>query len=127
MSGEPTVEEFFADHTDVVAATAARLRGVLLDGHPDLEERVRPGWHSVNYHHPVAGFVCAIFPFADRVELVLEHGAALPDPHGRLSGSGRRVRTLQFADAADVDPAVVLEFLDLAVDVGTAMRARARR
>jgi hypothetical protein len=123
----PTVEDLLVEHTPAVAAAAARLRGVLLDGCHGLDERVRPGWHSVNYHHPAAGFVCAIFPMADRVQLVFERGALLPDPDGRLIGSGRQVRLLEFTDVAGVDSSVVLEFLDLAVDLGTGLRARSRR
>ncbi len=50
----------------------------------------------------------------------------LPDPRGLLTGTGRRVRTLEFHDEADVDPAVVLTYLDLAVDAGAASRAHRR-
>jgi hypothetical protein len=121
------VDELLVVHIDAVAATARRLRRVILDGHPQLTERVRPGWHSLNYADPAAGFVCAVFPFAERVQLVFERGAMLPDPDGLLGGSGRTVRTLEFTAAADVDPAVVLGFLDLAVELGAALRAGRRR
>jgi hypothetical protein len=120
----PDVQHLLADHLDDVRATALRLRRVLLDGHPQLEERVRTGWHSLNYRDPGAGFVCALFPMADRVQLVFERGASLPDPYGRLTGTGRQVRALEFAAQVDVDPAMVLEYLDLAVDFGAGLRAR---
>jgi hypothetical protein len=120
----PGVDDLLSAHRDTVAATGRRLRRVILDGHPQLSERVRPGWHSLNYHDPEAGFVCAIFPLADQVQLVFERGAQLPDPHGLLSGSGRTVRTLQFHDEAAVDPAVVLGFLDLAVELGALRSTR---
>ena len=122
MTGNRELDALLADHPEAVAGIARRLRAVLLTGRPDLAERVRPGWHSVNFHDPAAGFVCAIFPLADRVQLVFERGAQLPDPHHRLGGTGRQVRTLEFTSEEDVDAEVVLEFLDLAVDVG----ARAR-
>jgi hypothetical protein len=123
MTGNRELDALLADHPGAVAGIALRLREVLLTGRPDLAERVRPGWHSVNFHDPGAGLVCAIFPLADRVQLVFERGALLPDPHHRLGGTGRQVRTLEFAAEGDVDAEVGLEFLDLAVDVG----ARARR
>ena len=125
MTGNPELDVLLTDHPDPVAKLVLRLREVLLDGQPSLMERVRPGWHSVNFHDPVAGFVCALFPQADGVQLVFERGALLPDPHHRLGGTGRQVRTLQFAAGDDVDAEVVQEFLDLAVDVGA--RARIRR
>ena len=124
MSSDAEVEALLADHTDSVAATARRLRTVLLDGHPRLEERVRRGWHSINYHDRAAGYVCGIFPLADRVQLIFEQGARLPDAQGRLSGTGSQVRAMEFATESDVDPAVVLEYLDLAVELGTGRRTR---
>ncbi len=126
MPRDAAVEPLLADHPDAVVTTAQRLRDILLDAHPDLTERARTGWHSVNYSHPRAGFVCALFPGADRVDLVFEHGARLPDPDGRLSGSGRQVRTLVLPAGAEVDAEVVTEFLDLAVELGAGRRARSR-
>jgi hypothetical protein len=121
---DPDADELLTEHTDAVAATAQRLRTVLLDAHPQLEERVRRGWHSLNYRDPEAGFVCALFPTADRVQLVFEHGARLPDPERRLSGTGRQVRSLELTDAEDVDADVVTTFLDLAVELGARVRVR---
>jgi hypothetical protein len=124
MPRDAATERLLAEHSDAVAATAQRVRSTLLTAHPQLEERVRTGWHSINYRDPTAGFVCAIFPGADRVQLVFEHGAQLPDPEGWLSGTGRQVRMLEFRDEAGVEPDVVVHFLDLAVDLGAALRAR---
>jgi hypothetical protein len=118
------VEALLAEHDAVVAATARRVRAAVLGGRPDLGERVRRGWHSINYRDPAAGFVCAIFPMADRVQLVFERGVLLPDPAGLLSGSGRQVRALEYADAGRVDDGVVQEFLDHAVEIGAGLRAR---
>ena len=126
MPPDTTAERLLAEHPEDVVATAQRLREVVLAAHPDLTERARPGWHSLDYSHPRAGFVCALFPGADRVDLVLEHGARLPDPESRLTGSGRQVRTLSFPAQAVVDADVVVEFLDVAVEFGTASFARAR-
>jgi hypothetical protein len=126
MTGNPELDALLAEHSDPVTDVVLRLRDVLLEGQPSLVERVRAGWHSVNFHDPVAGFVCAIFPFADRVQLIFERGTLLPDPHHRLGGTGRRVRTLEFTAPEDVDTEVVVEFLDHAVDIGARTRARSR-
>ncbi|MGY1803333.1 DUF1801 domain-containing protein [Blastococcus sp. SYSU D00922] len=124
MPRDPAVDQLLADHSDAVVALTQRLRGVVLDAHPQLTERARPGWHSVNYRDPAAGFVCALFPGADRVQLVFEHGARLPDPEGRLSGTGRQVRTLDLPVGEEPDADAVVHFLDLAVELGAALRAR---
>ena len=124
MPRDDDAEDLLSEHPDAVAATAQRLRAVLLEAHPQLEERVRRGWHSINYRDPVAGFVCALFPTADRVQLVFEHGARLPDPERRLSGTGRQVRALDLTAPDQVDAEVVGTFLDHAVELGAALRAR---
>jgi len=124
MPRDATVEDLLDAHSGTVAATAQRVRAILLAAQPHLEERVRAGWHSINYRDRLAGFVCAIFPAADEVQLVFEHGARLPDPEGRLSGTGVQVRALRFSRPADVDEDVVVGFLDLAVDLGAALRRR---
>ena len=85
---------------------------------------MRRGWHSINYRDPVAGFVCALFPTADRVQLVFEHGARLPDPERRLSGTGRQVRALDLTAPDQVDAEVVGTFLDHAVELGAPLHAR---
>jgi hypothetical protein len=120
------VTALLAEHGDDVVGLTLRLRTVLLDGHPQLVEGVRTGWHSINYRDPDAGFVCALFPMADHVQLVFERGATLPDPYRRLTGTGRQVRALEFTTGSDVDPAMVLEYLDLAVEFGTGLRSRRR-
>jgi len=124
VATDDEVDRLLADLPDEVARAVHRLRTVLRSGMPDLSEAVRTGWRSINYRDPAAGFVCALFPQADRVQLVFEHGARLPDPHGRLTGTGRQVRALQFASADDVDPEVVLEYVDLAVELGAGLRDR---
>ena len=124
MPRDREADGLLSEHPETVAATAQRLRTVLLDAHPQLEERVRRGWHSLNYCDPVAGFVCAVFPTADRVQLEFERGARLPDPERRLNGTGRPVRALDLAAADVVDPEVVGVFLDHAVELGAGLRGR---
>ena len=124
MPDDSEVGGLLADHRSDVAAIARKVRASVLSAQPQLIERVRHGWHSMNYRDPVAGFVCAIFPMADEVQLVFERGAELPDPDGLLAGSGKQVRTLRFARAEDVDADVIDRYLDLAIDVGAALRRR---
>lgn len=68
---------------------------------PDLAPRVRLGWGSINFRHPQAGFVCAVFPMPDHVSLVFEHGRQLSSP--LLQGTGQQVRFIRF-DPGDPVP-----------------------
>ncbi len=121
MAGQD-VEALVAAHTDEVAELTKELRRLLLGARPELSERVRAGWHSLNYHHPDAGYVCGLFPRAAHVDLVFERGALLPDPERRLHGTGRTVRTLRLTAVpgapSGVDADVVLEFLHQAIALG---------
>lgn len=124
MPDDPEVDGLLADHRADVAAVARKVRAAVLSAQPQLVERVRRGWHSMNYRDPVAGFVCAIFPMADVVQLVFERGAELPDPDHLLAGAGKQVRMLGFAHAEEVDEDVIDRYLDLAIEVGAALRRR---
>lgn len=73
---------------------ASRLALTLLNLRPDLEAKARLGWGSVNYRHPKAGFICAIFPMEDHVSLVFEQGRLLSSP--LLEGDGKQVRFIRF-------------------------------
>ena len=83
-----------------VQQLTSKLALTLLSVRPDLEGKARLGWGSVNYRHPVAGFVCAIFPMEDHVSLVFEHGRQLSSP--LLEGDGKQVRFMKFVPGNDI-------------------------
>jgi hypothetical protein len=87
-----TIDDLLAEHTPDVAELTRRLRDAIRAGHPVLSERVYPGWHGIGFHHPQAGYVCALFPADDRVRLGFEHGHLLADTDGLFDGDGEQVR-----------------------------------
>ena len=109
-----------ADHTDEVVAVAEWLREVVLEALPDAEERVYRGWHGFGYHHPEAGYVCAVFPRTGEVLLAFERGVLLHDPHGLLHGDGRTVRWVSVRAPGDPPADRLIELLDAAVQAGSA-------
>jgi hypothetical protein len=127
-TGRPAPEReraaLLAEHTPQVAAAAAWLREVVVDALPDAREVVYRGWHALGYHHPAAGYVCAVFPRADDVLLGFEHGVLLADPHGLLSGEGRTVRYVRVAAPGDPPAERLVELIDDAVLVGSPGRRR---
>ena len=122
-TGSPAPEReraaLLAEHTPQVAATAAWLREVVLDALPDAREVVYRGWHGLGYHHPDAGYLCAVFPRADDVLLGFERGVLLDDPHGLLSGEGRTVRYVRVEAPGDPPAEWLVELIDAAVLVGS--------
>lgn len=87
-----------------VRALANRLRSLVRKAAPTLREAAYPGWKAVGYRHAEAGYVCGVFPSAECVRLIFEHGAVLDDPDGLLEGTGRvkQVRYVTLRRAADI-------------------------
>lgn len=113
------VQQLLAGHPPAVARATLDLRDLLRTAYPELQERVRTGWHSINYRHPQAGFVCGLFPRDTGVTLVFERGTQLPDPDGLLRGTGRTVRSLEFLAAPTPEETdVVAEFVHQAIALG---------
>ncbi|HET6257983.1 MAG TPA: DUF1801 domain-containing protein [Pseudonocardia sp.] len=117
VSIDEQLDHLLVGELPAVAVLVRRLRAVVRIAHPDLRERVYPGWHGLGFHHPRGGYVCALFPRDGGVNVGFEHGADLPDPHGRLLGEGRRMRDVRIeVDAGPDEEELVVEYLDLAVD-----------
>ena len=81
-----------ARSTPTVATLARELVAMIRQIRPDFAARVRTGWGSVNFRHARAGFVCAVFPQAETVQLVFEHGRLLSSPLLEASPTARQVR-----------------------------------
>jgi hypothetical protein len=126
VPAEPTVQKLLSGEPPDVVALMTRLRAVVRAAHPDLAERINLGWHGIAYHHPRGGYVCALFPRGEGVNVGFEHGVDLHDPHGRITGTGR-TRDLRIpVGAPPDDDDVVVDYLDLAVDMAID-RAEAKR
>lgn len=78
-------------------------RAVLGEGLPGAREAIKwgfPTWVG-------QGNVAAIAPYADHVNLQFYQGTSLPDPRGRLEGTGKALRHVKLRHARDLkDPAV---------------------
>lgn len=55
-------------------------------------------WRGIGFHHPAAGYVCAVFPAADHVRVGFEHGHLLPDPGVVFDPGGKQVRYIAIHD-----------------------------
>ena len=109
-------------HSEAVVDIADWLRQAVRESEPELRERVYVGWHGFGFHHPDAGYVCAVFPRDDDVLLAFEHGVDLPDPEGRLQPGGKQVRHLVFTSRGSQPPRVIAAFVAAAVEEGVRRR-----
>jgi hypothetical protein len=84
------------------ATLATELVALVTRVAPELTAKVQPGWGSVNFRHRRAGFVCAVFPSADRVLLLFEHGRELSHPLLVDNGKVKQVRWIPFLPGDDI-------------------------
>ena len=90
----PRLARLLEDVPPEIVELVERCRLAILEAMPDASERTYLGWRGLGFHHPVLGYVCAVFLREDHVAIGFEHGHLLDDPDGMLTGTGRRVRYL---------------------------------
>ena len=92
------------------AATLGAIRALVAELHPDAVEvasrREKSVWWGRGAGKMTDGYVYAM-PHAAHVNLGFFRGVDLPDPAGRLEGTGKALRHVKISDEAGVaDPAV---------------------
>lgn len=106
------LDDLMARHEKPVAALARKVVEAVADIRPDLAAAVKPGWGSVNFRHPQAGHLLAVFPQRKErnVILVFEHGKLLSSPLLVDNGKVTRVRwiPLRPGDEIPVDEIAIL-------------------
>jgi hypothetical protein len=94
---------------------AVWVRAAVRESDADLFERVYRGWRGVGFHHPEAGYVCAIYPRGNRVDLLFEHGASLVDPDGLLEGDGSQTRTVPIRASGESTASAIAALVQQAI------------
>lgn len=87
-----TPEDILAPFPAGVQALANGLRAFVRETVPGATEHAYPGWRGIGYRDAQSGYFCGIFPQAECVRLLFEHGAALPDPDGLFTDGRTQVR-----------------------------------
>jgi len=104
-------------------ALALEVRAAVLASAPELTEKGLPGWRAISFRHEVGGFLCAIFPFTEHVDLTFENGVQLDDPYGLLQPgrtSQKQVRSLRFPLGTHPDGDTIDFYVQQAISVRTA-------
>jgi hypothetical protein len=87
----------------VVADTARALRRVVREAFPDAVETFdrADGLLAIGTGRSMRDFSFAIIPHKSHVNLQLADGATLPNPDGRIEGTGKRVRHVKVRSVED--------------------------
>jgi hypothetical protein len=97
----------FDRHLDATAPSVAEIARVLrltvLDGFPDAVETFDPadGLLAIGTGRSMRDFSFAIIPHKAHVNLQLANGVDLPNPDGRIEGTGKQVRHVKVRSVED--------------------------
>ena len=96
-------DRFLSGSAPEVAAAAMALRQAVLDAMPAAVEWFDPGNRLLAFgtSRTMRGLMFAIVPHTAHVNLQFVDGVDLPNPDGRLEGTGRRARHIKVRSAAD--------------------------
>ncbi len=97
-------DRFLDASAPAVADVARALRSTVLAGAPDVVETFDAGDGLLAFGTGGAslrGFWFAIIPHAAHVNLQLADGADLPNPDGRIEGTGKRIRHVKIRSVDD--------------------------
>ena len=106
-TGEPAdalaFDRYLAEKKPAVADAARALRATVLAGFPDAVETFDPadGLLAIGLGRSMRDFRFAIIPHASHVTLQLADGADLPNPDGRIEGTGKRIRHVKVRSVGD--------------------------
>jgi hypothetical protein len=98
----PDLDTLLSHRDEPIAQLARRLVDTIGHIRPDLIPAVKLGWGSVNFRHPKAGHLCAVFPQKHNVLLVFEHGRLLDSPLLVDNGKVSRVRWIAFEPGGEI-------------------------
>jgi hypothetical protein len=113
-----TFTDVLAGVDPAVARIARRLRALIRTVHPDAVEVPRPGERTVAYGlgpKKMSEAYAYIAPFTHHVNLGFYHGAALPDVHRLLEGTGKGLRHVKVHSERDVGRLALRELLQHAL------------
>lgn len=114
MTTVMSVEELLAAQDEPVRQTTLAVLDAIERVAPDLRRKVLPGWRAVGFSSPASGFLCAVFPYEDRVDIAFEVGHRLDDPAGVLNTgkNAKQVRYWSLEPGEAPDEGLLESFLD---------------
>ena len=116
------LDAFLAPYTPAVQDLARRARELILTVMPDTIEQFDPSARLIAYgfDRTYRGLVCGITLQQGYVNLMFARGAALPDPAGLLTGTGKRARHVKIQRPDDLAAPALRTLLNAAAGAATA-------
>ena len=99
MTVEKTVDSWMSRLDPDQQPVAEAIRKLVLGADPDLSEAIK--WDNPTYEKH--GKVCYLAATKSYVSLGFFNGASLTDPHGRIEGTGKKMRHVKIGALSDID------------------------
>jgi hypothetical protein len=118
-SASEQIDARIAELTDWRGATLAKVRAIIRQADPEVEETWK--WRGVPvWEH--AGIICTGETYKGAVKLTFAKGASLPDPTGLFNSSldGNTRRAIDIHEGAAIDEAALTALFRAAVALNTA-------
>jgi hypothetical protein len=115
MSLEALTRDLMPQTRDVLSELTSLIASTI----PEATEKVNLGRRGLNFSHPDVGYFCGLSPVEDRVTVVFEFGALLPDPDGILNGNScaKQVRYVRIRSLDALPRAALRRLLRAAVSL----------
>jgi len=110
LSLQRDLERMLKPHDAAIVQLAQELTALVREIRPDFVAKVSFGWQTVNFRHPKAGFLNAVYVRPHGVYLVFQDGRLLSHPLLVDDGKVKRVRWIAFkpGDSFPVDEIAIL-------------------
>ncbi|MFC5393328.1 DUF1801 domain-containing protein [Bosea vestrisii] len=119
ISASGQIDARIAELTDWRGATLAKVRAIIKQADPEVEETWK--WRGVPvWEH--AGIICTGETYKSAVKLTFAKGASIPDPAGLFNSSldGNTRRAIDIHEGAAIDEAALAALIRAAVALNTA-------
>lgn len=111
---------YLAPYDPHIAKLALALREVVLEEAPEAIETVVKSYAvSIGFSFtgkPLKDGFCHVVAYSSHVNLGLNRGALLPDPHKILEGKGKAIRHITIHDQRDLERPFLRRYLQAAIE-----------
>lgn len=123
MSAE--IDRFLEGYPPDIRDLAHQVRALVASVTPDADEYLKRGWKVIWYGFgpKMADQFAVVMPTRNHVGLGFAYGSELPDPKGKLEGTGKRMRHVKLRTAADAAAPAIAALLRAQVALLRAERA----
>src|SRR5438552_9420383 len=107
------VDRFLEGCTPDIRDLTHQVRALMASITPDADENLKVGWKVIWYGFgpKMPDQFAVVMPTRNHVGLGFAYGSDLPDPKGKLEGTGKRMRHVKLRKGADVSDLAIAALL----------------